>query len=805
MNFDRQLTISSAGTRKATQWPSQSIYWSELVERLRTPVRSTETLAEYLALPRSKQDDLKDVGGFVGGTLLNNRRKAANVTGRYVLTLDLDNIQPGATADILLRLEGLGCGYAVYSTRKHEPSRPRLRVLLPLSRTATVDEYEPIARKLGQLIGIDLCDPTTFEASRLMYWPSCSSDSQYVFQVGDKPFLDVDGVLVLYQDWRNIREWPQVPGTDQIHVKLAAKQGDPKTKPGVIGAFCRTYDIYHALDTYLSGLYIPTDDGTGRYTFVGGSTTGGAVVYDNGDFLYSHHSTDPTSGRLVNAFDLVRLHRFSDLDDEAKPETPVNKLPSYVAMCELAVADTYVAGLLNQERYERATEDFTTAPDSEDAPANWMQGLKVNSNTGAPAKTIQNIQLMLENDPLLRGRIRKDTFAEAVLGIAPCPWGAREHEAGSYRWTDDDDRGLRKYMERVLGFQSRDLVDVAVGDHAARNGFNPVTSYLRRLEWDGVHRLDTLLVDYLGSADTEYVRAVTRKAFTAAVARAMVPGTKFDTMTILTGAQGLGKSTLLKKMGRSWFSDSIKTFEGKEASELVRGVWIVEISELEAFNRSETGRIKQFLSQQEDIFRAAYGRHVGWHPRRCVFFGTSNNSEYLRDRTGNRRFWPVDVGAQPVTKSVWRDLDDEVDQLWAEAYARWQSGEPLYLSGDVEKASQAEQEAHSEADPREGIIREFVERQVPVDWDKRSPSERALYWSGEFGRGAVEPGTLVERDRICAAEVWCECFRTDIKWMKRTDTVAINAVLDGMPGWLKYKNSYRFGCYGSIKGGYLRQ
>ena len=207
----------------------------------------------------------------------------------------------------------------------------------------------------------------------------------------------------------------------------------------------------------------------------------------------------------------------------------------------------------------------------------------------------------------------------------------------------------------MLGFRSKDIITDAFSDHVAKHSYNPVTDYFGSLTWDGRPRLDALLIDYLGAADTPYVRAATRKAFTAAVARAMEPGCKYDTMLILTGAQGLGKSTLLFKMGRHWFSDSIKTFEGKEASELVQGVLIVEIGELEAFSKSDISRIKQFLSQREDIFRAAYGRVVEWHKRRCVFFGTSNNGEYLRDKTGNRRFWPVDAGGDKTDEvRVWR-------------------------------------------------------------------------------------------------------------------------------------------------------
>lgn len=787
---DRQIIISAAGSRKATQWPTQNIWWSSLVDKLKTPVRSTETLAQYLQMSKSKQDDLKDVGGFVGGTILaGGRRKETNVTGRDVITLDMDNIQPGQTVDVLRRVDALGCAYAIYSTRKHEEARPRLRVLIPNNRTITADEYEPIARKLAQIIGIELCDPTTFQVHRLMYWPSCCIDSQYVFNYGDKPFLDVDGILAMYSNWHNVSEWPEVPGTQQVHTKLAAKQGDPTEKSGVVGAFCKTYDVYRALETFLFGIYEPCDDGSGRYTFTGGSTTGGAIIYDNGNFLYSHHATDPAGGKLCNAFDLVRYHKFGALDDEAKPDTPTNKLPSFTAMCDFAVADTYVGSILIQERYEKATQAFATPVEDN---ANWISKLQVGS-TGAIAKTADNLLIILENDPLLKGKLAYDEFANKAITVEGLPWDKRPERRV---WTDNDDAGVRWYMEKTYNITGKDKINDALSMCGRNNSFDDVKTYLTGLTWDGVKRLDTLFIDYLGAADTPYTRAITRKAFTAAVARIMVPGTKFDNMIILTGAQGMGKSTLLKKMGRSWFSDSIKTFEGKEASELVQGVWLVEIGELEAFNKSEIGRIKQFLSQCEDIFRAAYGRHVGWYPRRCVFFGTSNNGEYLRDKTGNRRFWPLDIGVLKPIKSVFNDLDNEVDQLWAEAFVRWQLGEPLYISGDIEKMAQEEQESHREQSAREGLIKEFVEKNVPADWSKWDLERRRMFWAG----GVAGEVITVERDKICALEVWCELLNGDYKGMKYQDAAEINGILAMMAGWKKQKNGARYGYCGYQRG-----
>ncbi|KKX56356.1 virulence-associated E family protein [Brevibacillus borstelensis] len=794
MIHDRQLTISSAGSRKATYWPAQQIYWSELVERLRVAVRGTETLAEYLQLPKKQQDDLKDVGGFVAGTLAGNRRKASAVTGRDIITLDLDNIPAGGTADVLRRLDGLGCAYAVYSTRKHEEAKPRLRVLLPLSRTSTADEYEPIARKLASIIGIELCDPSTFEASRLMYWPSCCADSQYVFHFGDKPFLDTDGLLAMYVDWRNVAEWPQVPGAQQAHVRLAAKQGDPTAKQGVVGAFCRQYDVYRAMETFLPGVYLPTDDGSGRLTFSGGSTTGGAIVYDNGAFLYSHHATDPCGGRLVNAFDLVRLHKFGELDDEAAPGTPTNRLPSFTAMCGFALQDGGVAALLNQERYEKAIQDFGNLPAGEEETANWISKLQVSATTGMPAKTTDNVLIILEYDPLLKGKLAFDEFANRGLVLGPLPWDGRTDRR---QWTDVDDAGLRHYLERTYGITGKERIFDAVALCAHKHTINEVKEWLSSLQWDGVKRLDTLLTDYLGAKDSVYTRAVSRKSIVAAVARAMTPGCKYDYMPILAGPQGLGKSTFLRLLGRRWYSDSLQTFEGKEASEMIQGVWINEIGELTGMSKSEANAVKQFLSRTEDIYREPFGRRTSNYPRRCVFFGTTNDSEFLKDRTGNRRFWPVDVGLQPPTKSVFTELENEVSQIYAEAFVYWQLGEPLYLSGPAEVEAKEQQEAHRESSAKEGVIREFVERRVPPGWEKRSLAERRLYWSGEFGR---TEGETVERDRICAAEIWCECLGGDLKYMKRSDAIEINGILSMIPGWKRHNTAARFGCYGPQKG-----
>ena len=787
---DKLLNITVGSGRKAVSWIPQEIMWSEMCEKLRTPSRSTETLAEYFALPKSKQDDLKDVGGFVGGTLKGSRRKADAVSGRDLVTLDLDSIQAGAADDVLRKIDGLGFGYCVYSTRKHCDAAPRLRVLIPLNRTCSADEYEPLARKLAEFIGMEMCDPSTFEASRLMYWPSCSSDSRYICEYADKPFIDVDGVLALYTDWRNVTEWK---GVSAPKIPRGAKQADPTAKSGIVGAFCKTYDVYRVICEIIPDVYTPcgTD---GRFTYSGGSTTGGAVVYNDGQFLYSHHATDPAGGKLCNAFDLARLHLFGSLDDDAKPDTPTNKLPSYVEMCRFAAADKAVAALLNTERYRQAVETFgaETSGDIE----NWITMLEVSTTTGGAAKTTDNVLIILDNDPLLKNRIVYEEFSNRVYALGTLPWdGSSEPRI----WTDNDDAGLRHYLEKAYRITGEKRILDAFSLACHKHSYNAVKDYLTSLPtWDGVPRLDTLLIDYLGAEDNVYTRAVARKSLAAAVARVMMPGVKYDTMPILAGPQGIGKSTLLRMLGGRWFSDSLSTFEGKEACEMLQGVWINEVGELNGLNRAETNAVKQFLSKVEDIFREPYGRRTGVYPRRCVFFGTTNESEFLKDKTGNRRFWPVDCGVNAPTKSVFRDLPEAVSQIWAEALMAWQLGERLYLTGEALDLAEAVQEAHSEQSSKEGVIREFVAREILPDWDKRSIAQRRMYWQADAAKEDIK---RVAREKICAAEIWCECFGGDMRTMKKSDAAEINGILSRIPGWVRAANGIRIGAeYGLQRG-----
>lgn len=783
IKYDGPITIATGSSRKSVSWKNEELLWSALAKRLETVLRTQETQDEYKSMPKAKRDEIKDVGGFVGGTLKGGRRKAENIIERRLLTLDLDYVSakdsPWDTVELIV-----GSAAVMYSTHSHTPRAQRLRLVFPLSRAVTPDEYTAIARRIAGDIGIDLFDDTTYEPHRLMYWPSASLDGEFIYKCLDGPWLDADETLSRYHDWKDSSEWPVSSRKQDAMQRLAAKQGDPTEKSGVVGAFCRVYPIEDAIETFLPEVYIKC--GEDRYTYAGGSTAGGLVLYENGKFAYSHHGTDPISGKLCNAFDLVRLHLFGDKDDDIVPGTPVIKLPSYTAMTELAIADTAVRHDLALTRLRELSDKWDDVPDED---TDWLAQLTVNSR-GLFESTINNVYLILLHDPELYDRYYYDEFKERPIVSGDLPW-EKLMARSSPCWTDSDDSGLRQYIEMHYKIDSavkiRDAVELAMLSHKR----HLVREYLQGLEWDGLARADTLFIDYLGAEDSEYVRTVTRKALLGAVARIFSPGCKHDHMLVLVGPQGCRKSTTLAKLGRTWFSDSLYTVSGKEAYEQIQGYWIIEMGEMAATRKAELEQIKQFMSKQTDSYRAAYARRTQEHPRQCAFFGTTNDDEFLRDPTGGRRFWPVTVTDRG--KEMGDSLDEStIDQIWAEIVIRYKAGENWYLDEKIEAIARKVQEEHTEMNGKQGIIENFLETLLPENWDSMDLDKRLLFWSGGFGD--TEKGTEV-RQKVCAIEIWQELFRGDPKTFTQAQAREINGMLRRIPGW-KSQSSVNCGVYG---------
>ncbi len=306
----------------------------------------------------------------------------------------------------------------------------------------------------------------------------------------------------------------------------------------------------------------------------------------------------------------------------------------------------------------------------------------------------------------------------------------------------------------------------------------------------------------MGAEDTPYVRAVTRKTLCAAVARIYEPGIKFDSMLVLNGPQGMGKSTFYALLGREWFSDSlsIADMRDKTAAEKLQGYWILEIAEMNGIKKVDVETVKSFMSRRDDKFRQAYGTVVESHPRTNIIVGSSNSdSGFLRDVTGNRRFWPVNVSGEGG-KHPW-ELED-VDQVWAEAIERYRAGEELYLKGSVAEEARLRQQEAMEGDDREGIVEDYLNRLLPENWDGMDLYQRRSFLGGSEFSGVVSEGA-VRRERVCIMEIWCECFGKERQNLKRTDSYEIEGILQKIGGWAVTKTTAsgktRFPLYGPQK------
>jgi len=776
------MRISVGNSRMDKKWKNRDISWEEFIEKVSRTIRTTETVSEYKKMSKPQQDNTKDVGGFVGGSLRNEKRKNGFVECRSLLTLDLDHATPGIWDEISMFFDFKCC---LYSTHKHTPENPRVRLIIPFSREISADEYPAVSRMVAKDVGMEMIDDTCHEAARLMYWPSTSRDGEFLFEQQDGPLLNPDTILARYTDWKDSSQWPMSSRQSEIVKRTIAKQADPLEKEGVVGIFCRTYGIAAAIDTFLSDVYKPSVM-EGRYDYILADSSAGVVLYDD-KFAYSHHATDPACGILMNAFDAVRMQKFGHLDDKANMETAPTKLPSYQAMTEFAIKDENVKKQLSKEREIQATEEFT---DEE----NWQTRLELDKN-GKIKDTLSNIVEILRHDEHLKSiAYNEHRNSIDIRETGDLPW--EPIKAG---WSDSDMAAAKVYFDRVYSIWSPSKFKDALTAVVAERSFHPIKEYFATLpEWDSIERLDHLLIDYLGAEDSAYTRAVIRKTMVAAVARIYSPGTKFDYILTLSGPQGIGKSTFFSKLGGKWFSDSlsINDMRDKTGPEKLQGYWLLELSELNGIKKMDVETVKSFISRTDDKYRASYGTVVESHPRQCIIVGSTNSTGgFLRDITGNRRFWPVDVSGV-CKKKPWEM--SEADQIWAEAIVKYNEGEELLLTGESATLAFEKQQDAMENDDREGLVREFLEKRLPDNWRSMDLSERRMFLNGdEFGTAT---GTSL-RDKVCTLELWSECFCKDPASMKKTDAYELNAIMSKIEDWKRYDGNksgrVRFPIYGA--------
>jgi predicted P-loop ATPase len=754
----RELKIALGNSRQAKFWSNKTMSFDDICGRLKTPIRTTETAEEYAKLPKPKRDEIKDKGGFVGGHLRDNLRKVGNVTCRSLWTPDVDDATPEFIAALPKKLT-FKC--AVYSTHSHTPETPRLRIVAPFARDVSADEFVAVSRYMAAELGIDMFDECSFIPNQLMYWPTCPSNGEYICEFFDGELLDPDAILAEHPNWQDCSLLPTTSRESKVNKPSQKPQEDPLGKSGIVGAFCRTYSVTAAIEKLLSDVYAPSVS-EGRYDYIPGESTAGVVIYDN-KFAYSHHATDPACGKLLNAFDLVRIHRFGD-DDEKK---------SFAAMIDFAVKDDAVKSQLAAERMEHANADFSDA--------DWQKALELDKQ-GRVKDTLDNLVLILRHDEALQN-IAFNCHRDGIDAKGGLPWDQLKDG-----WNDSDNAALKVYLSNNYGVYSPTKTKDAVLAVAAEKAYHPIKEYLETLpEWDNIARVETLFIDYFGAADTSYTRAVSRKSMVAAVARIYHPGTKFDSVPILNGPQGIGKSTFFAKLAGDWFSDSLTLTDMRDKSgpEKLQGYWILELGELAGMRKAAGETVKSFISRVDDKYRASYGVNVESHPRQCIIVGSTNaESGFLRDITGNRRFWPIPVSGNS-RKKAWQITKEEVAQIWAETLVLYRRGEKLYLEGEDAVLAVAEQADAMETDEREGLVRKYLDTLLPDNWDELDLYERRNFLSGA-GIGDIGKKGTVRRELVCNLEIWCECFGKDAAALKKSDSYELGAIMQKLESWEKY-------------------
>ena len=772
----RKLAIAYGNNRQAKKWVNKTTSFDELKERLKVTIRTTESAEEYAKFSKVQRDNVKDHGGFVAGALKGGRRKIDTVELRSMVALDGDRIDK-----TFLENYETSTPYTsvLYTTHSSTDENPRVRLIFPLTRDVTPEEFVAVSRYLAQMLGIDYFDECSYQPNQLMYWPSTPSNGSFVYKEVDKNWLNPDEILNAHPEWTDPTRLPTSSRESKANTVANQKVQDPLEKDGIVGLFNRVYfPISKAIEAFLSDVYEPTEN-ENRYHLIESSSIAGVEIKEEGKFVYSHHAKDPAYLKLCNAFDIVRIHKFGDDGDKK----------SFRDMCEFAMQVDEVKVLAANERLALAEEDFSADGDD------WKTRLKYQPKTSLLENSVYNLNLILNNDPDFRN-FAYNELANRIQVTGSLPW---ERPEGNKFWRDADTAQLKSIIDiRYLPFSSRNH-DVAFTKIADDRRFHPIRDYLDSLPaWDGTKRVEDVFIKYLKADDTDYIRTVTRKTFAAAVARIYVPGIKFDCVPVLDGDQGIGKSTIVKDLVTAdYYSEtlSLTDMDDKSGAEKLQGFWVVEIGELAGMRKADIEKVKAFLSTSDDKYRPSYGKVVESHPRQCIVIATVNGERgYLRDITGNRRFWIIKVH-QKKQKKTWSFTEEYRQQFWAEAKEIWKCGEKLYLEGDILEEAEKAQKGAMETDERVGMVEEYLNTPLPADWDDMDLFARRNYLNGsEFG-GTQHIGTIA-RTSVSNAEIWCECLNHSLPDLKTTDSYQIAALMAQINGWERTTNIKRLPIYG---------
>lgn len=753
------------------------------VNRISNPIVTSETFEKFMAMDKADQMKLKDQGGFLAAISSDGSRKKEAIIARTMLALDLDDAD--ITTMETIKANAF-CKLWVHSTRKHTAEKPRYRLIVPLAKPVHSVCYELLARLFAREMNIlDACDTAGFRTAQLMLWPTVSCDmvDSFVFyEAPNEELLNPIEFLAKYE-MDNVAKWPRK--SEEIkaiarEVKECSGDDNPRNKVGIVGAFCRAFTVKAAIEKFLNDIYAPSSI-DGRFDLIVADSVGGLAIYDE-VFAYSFHSSDEASGKLLNAYDLVRVHRFGMLDEEAQPGTPFSRLPSNVEMAKFALSIPEV-----RDNIIIQVDEVCAIPQAVKSK------LEFNS-FGKIKHTLTNVIAIIENDEKLVG-IYFNAFTNKLIVKQDVPWRKGESE-----FTDYDIAGLTAYLSRYYKLEvSERTLQNALKNIAFNRVHHPVKEWLNNLpEWDGVKRLEFYLVNYLGAIDDAYVRFVSKTILIAAIARIMNPGKKFDIVPVLVGNQGCGKSTIYAKLFGKWFSDALtlNDLHDKTAIEKIEGVLCMEFAELSGLAKQEVELVKAFLTRQVDRCRLAYARSVVELPRQCVFVATTNQTEgFLRDPTGNRRFAVVRVN-ENTELHPWDLSENDVNQIWAEALKCYnEENYSLFFEGEIKVAAEAMQKAYIVHDERRGLVELYLSKPIPKNWLELSEEARISYLRNGLPVDGIE-GThgntnrsrfhepFEERIKVSNMEIFVECFgKRPSDYNRYKDSIEIAQIMASIGGW----------------------
>lgn len=767
MTHDPEYPAAFGTGKKTAHWKPAVVRWSEIIGWMQSP------------------RDSKDVGGYVFAKLVS-RTKIHATTGKAcsggyhrdnkslesrsaLIVLDIDRAEPDfdATVDLVL----MGHAYVLHTTFSSTPDEPRYRLIVQADREMTVTEYGQAAESLAQLLPDCDIDRRSFAAAQFMYFPAASRPEWFEYWVGQGDPVVVDQLLdsLEFVDEESI----PVPGRNKRN---------PFEIDGPVGAFNRVYADW---DELIEKFDLPYESiAEGRWRLKGSSHDGGLTLFSDG-LVQSFHANDPAFG-TQNAFDLVRLHEFSDLDEFAKPGTPVNRLPSHIAMQDMVMADERVIMEMFNETAQVFADSPDDADDAEDDDASWKLKLAWTRQGKLSGNDLHNWDLLRRHDPIFR-RLRYNDMTQTVeWTVGTLPW---REVLEDVEVNDEDRTEFHDYLIRTYKFDGipRELFDRRTDATARARTYYPVRDYLDGLTWDGVPRLETCLP---GVRPTDYTRWVARKCLVAAVARVYEPGCFWDHTLVLYGDEGVGKSKWISRMANGWSANLPPRIDGADAMMVMQRSWIVVSDEGHAMKRSDFEALKDFLTRTEDTYRRPYARQPLTFKRRAVVWSTTNDETFLRNEVGNRRFLVV-----RCVESVDFDAMDRhyVDQVWAEAVDLYRSGaEELFVSGAQGDQAALERSHFTEEDVLAGVVIEYLDRLVPSSWETMDRFERVA-WMRE--REFNAPGT--DRiNRICSAELFEIAFGRRLGDDKPGEIPRITNILKRLDDWALEGTSPDSGGYG---------